>query len=68
VETFLLAVCPVTGDPGCMDCVEGQCEGVRMEPATVEVHRCAECGADDAFGSLFHEPTCSGYELTETAV
>lgn len=56
IEEFELAVCSETGDPGCMDCVEGQCPG--SFDAHIIAHRCTECGADDAFGELAHEEHC----------
>lgn len=53
----LVEACGVTGQVGCMDCIEGQCEGA-ASPAIVEVRRCLRCGGHDAFGELVHDDDC----------
>jgi hypothetical protein len=53
----LVEACGVTGEVGCMDCIEGQCDGLDA-PATVEVRTCLRCGAHDAFGELVHLDDC----------
>ncbi|HEU4629325.1 MAG TPA: hypothetical protein VFS08_06245 [Gemmatimonadaceae bacterium] len=58
VVPFWLTVCSVTGDPGCMDCIEGQCRG---EDVQVEAHRCTGCDGDDVYGEMYHEEHCPLY-------
>lgn len=55
---FWLHVCPVTGDPGCLDCTEGHCEGCSYPPAWAFALQCDRCGADNVYGEIAHEEGC----------
>lgn len=58
IESFRLDVCGMTGDPGCLDCCEGHCDGLQFG-VVVTYHRCTECHADDVYGEIVHEDSCS---------
>jgi len=63
IEAFDVSVCSRTGDPGCLDCCEGLCNGLQ-DNVTAEFHRCTECGADDVYAPLIHAEACSLHSST----
>jgi hypothetical protein len=63
IESFDLPVCAVTGEPGCMDCIEGQCPGASQPCVYTTAHRCTECDGNDVYGEMYHEPNCSSRPL-----
>jgi hypothetical protein len=65
IVRFRLYVCSETGDPGCMDCVEGICHGVMS--AWVWAHRCTGCGGTDVYGQLHHDDDCPWSASTPAA-
>lgn len=63
VTTFLVSFCEVSGDPGCLGWPsfhDGPCKMVECE-----CHSCTECNADDVYGELLHDTTCSLYVQKE---
>ena len=63
VTKFWLNVCALTGQIGCMDCIEGQCDS---HGRTVKAlfHRCTGCGRDDVYYELEHDETCPLFRPT----
>ena len=64
IATFVIDVCEISGDPGCLGWPDGYHDGPCIY-AKAEFHQCVECRADDVYGELFHEPTCSLYVVPE---
>jgi hypothetical protein len=63
-ETFTVDVCVMSNDPGCLGWPDADHEGECRYEA-VECHICTECRADDVYGQLIHEPSCSQYVVPE---
>lgn len=66
-ETFSVNYCTKSGDPGCV----GWPHADHDPPCTYEAfecHVCTECRADDVYGEMCHETTCSQYVQREVAL
>lgn len=55
IEARTVRACPY-GGLGCMDCIEGQCEGIGNE-VEIEILEC-DCGGHDVWGEMYHFETC----------